>query len=196
MKPREQKSQSLKQAKGLARWDWIKRYLNPAMNYIGLSSTQFDRLFIGGDQMVKERGEVSPFPLPKIQVGGGTIYEPTWMDTSNGLDGYFYAEWRCTFNNRLVAENMITPAYAADGAPVFTEGFTPRFAFYVSEQLNMSSLAIRQDAIGLSDYDTIKMLLAARISGKIYAFAYTNTMTVSYAFTGAQNVFFYPSQAT
>lgn len=190
MKPKEQKSQSLKQAKGLARWGWIKRYLKPAIDYIGITSEQFDELFLGRDQFIKERGPASPFSTPTLSING-TVYTPLGNvpPEANTSNGYLYIEFIAAVGN-VEFEPDATPdvIYGWDGTFEFhpTLGL-PRYKFYGTEQSESNALYINTGSIGLGPYATIQILIASRQGGAIQLYGITNN-TVSVALKGLQTV--------
>lgn len=190
MKPKEQKSQALKQAKGLARWGWIKRYLKPAMDYIGITSEQFDELFLGQDQFIKERTSASPFSSPTISING-TVYTPLGSvpPEANTNDGYLYIEFIAAVGN-IEFDATATPAiiYAWDGTFTFhpTLGL-PRYKFYGTEQADELLFQINTVSLGLGPYATIPILIATRQDGEIQLYGITNN-TVNVALKGFESV--------
>ena len=143
MKPKEQSKQTKAQARGLARWDWIKRYLAPTLAYVGITSDDFDRIFLGRDQLIRERSEViSVFPRPIISINGD-IYTPTGDDVpaSNNFDGWWYIEWEWYPNTEAFELDAPTPIYQWGGG--YTMITPPRFSFKANEAVN--------DSIGLID---------------------------------------------
>lgn len=194
MKPKEQKSQALKQAKGLARWGWIKRYLKPAMDYIGITSEQFDELFLGRDQFIKERTRASPFSTPNLSING-TVYTPLGNvpPEANTNDGYLYIEFIAAAGN-VEFDATATPAiiYGWDGTITFqpTLGL-PRYKFYATEQSESNFFQIDTSALGLGAYATIKILIASRQDGVIQLYGITNN-TINVALRGLQSVFVIP----
>ena len=190
MKPKEQKSQALKQAKGLARWGWIKRYLKPAMDYIGITSEQFDKLFIGNDQFIKERTRASPFSSPTISING-TIYTPIGSvpPAANTNDGFLYIEFIAAVGNgEFAPDGDPEIIYGWDGTFEFhpTLGL-PRYKFYGTEQTDGLFFQINTGGLGLGDYATIKILIATRQDGVIQLYGITNN-SVSVALKGLQSV--------
>lgn len=190
MKPKEQKSQALKQAKGLARWGWIKRYLKPAMDYIGITSEQFDELFLGQDQFIKERTSASPFSSPTISING-TVYTPLGSvpPEANTNDGYLYIEFIAAVGNAEF-DATATPAiiYAWDGTFTFhpTLGL-PRYKFYGTEQADELLFQINTTSLGLGPYATIPILIATRQDGEIQLYGITNN-AVNVALKGFESV--------
>ena len=143
MKPNEQKKQSLKQAKGLARWGWIKKYLEPTLKYVGITSEDFDRIFLGKDQTIREKNEsISTFPRPIISINGD-IYTPTGEDVpdSNNFDGWWYIEWEWYPNTEAFELDAPTPIYQWGGG--YTLITPPRYSFKANEA--------ESDFIGLID---------------------------------------------
>ena len=190
MKPKEQKSQALKQAKGLARWGWIKRYLKPAMDYIGITSEEFDELFLGGDQFIKERASASPFSSPTISINGD-VYTPLGSVPleANTNDGYLYIEFIAAAGN-VEFEPLATPSiiYGWDGTITFEPILgLPRYKFYATEQSESNFLSIDTSALGLGAYATIKILIASRQDGVIQLYGITNN-TINVALKGLQSV--------
>jgi hypothetical protein len=190
MKPKEQKSQALKQAKGLARWGWIKRYLKPAMDYIGITSEQFDKLFIGNDQFIKERTRASPFSSPTISING-TIYTPIGSvpPAANTNDGFLYIEFIAAVGNgEFAPDGDPEIIYGWDGTFEFhpTLGL-PRYKFYGTEQTDGLFFQINTGGLGLGDYATIKILIATRQDGVIQLYGITNN-SVSVALKGLQSI--------
>jgi hypothetical protein len=194
MKPKEQKSQALKQAKGLARWGWIKRYLKPAMDYVGITSEQFDEVFIGNDQFIKQRTSTSPFSSPTLSING-TVYTPLGSvpPEANTNDGYLYIEFIAAVGN-VEFDATATPAiiYAWDGTFTFhpTLGL-PRYKFYGTEQSESNFFQIDTSALGLGAYATIQILIASRQDGEIQLYGITNN-TVNVALKGFQTVVVIP----
>lgn len=212
MKPREQKSQALKQAKGLARWGWIKRYLGPAMKYTGITSDQFDRLFIGRDQILNNRVSGSEWALPKISVGAtytptGVIYGPANPITGErpvisvggdnpAKDGYLYIEYDVAFTNKIIIpgfepELIISPSLYQFTRDALVMVDPPKYKFYLTQQSNYFSAAVRQDGISQGETSTIKTLIGARLNGVINTFGYTDNTTVTVNFSGAQFISFW-----
>ncbi len=190
MKPKEQKSQALKQAKGLARWGWIKRYLKPAMDYVGITSEQFDEVFIGNDQFIKERTRASPFSSPTISING-TIYTPIGSvpSAANTNDGFLYIEFIAAVGNvefELNGDPSII--YAWDGAFEFhpTLGL-PKYKFYALQQNDNSLFYINTTGLGLGPYAEIKILVASRKDGVVQLYGVTNT-PVTVALRGFENI--------
>lgn len=190
MKPKEQKSQALKQAKGLARWGWIKRYLKPAMDYIGITSEQFDELFIGNDQFIKDRTRASPFSSPLISIMG-TIYTPTGSPppSTNDNDGYLYVEFIAAVGNAEFEPDSITGMiYRWDGTFEFhpTLGL-PKYKFYALEQSDNSLFYINTTGLGLGPYAEIKILIASRKDKVVQLYGITNN-TINAALRGFENI--------
>lgn len=190
MKPKEQKSQALKQAKGLARWGWIKRYLKPAMDYIGITSEQFDELFLGRDQFIKERARASPFSTPNLSING-TVYTPLGNvpPEANTNDGYLYIEFIAAAGN-VEFDATATPSiiYGWDGTITFqpTLGL-PRYKFYGTQQANDLLLFVNTGSLGLGAYATIQILIATRQDGEIQLYGITNN-AVNVTLKGLQTI--------
>lgn len=108
MKPKEQKSQAVKQAKGLARWGWVKRYLGPAMKFTGITSLDFDKIIMGGDQFIKSdrTQSKSGFPTPDIEINGVT-YTPTGAP-GPGQEPSFPGYWCIVFTWTPTVETFDT----------------------------------------------------------------------------------------
>jgi hypothetical protein len=167
MKPNEQKSQSLKQARGLARWGWIKRYLAPTLNSVGITSDDFDTIFLGKDQVVRQKNEtISIFPRPTISINGD-FYTPTGDDVpaSNKQDGYWYIEWEWFPNTEAFELDATLPIYQWGGGYTFIT--PPRFSFKANEA--------EQEYVGLLDTsipDSVysgwsRILVATRQNGTV-----------------------------
>jgi hypothetical protein len=191
MKPKEQKSQALKQAKGLARWGWIKRYLKPAMDYVGITSEQFDEVFIGNDQFIKERTRASPFSSPVISIMGD-IYTPTGSvpPQSNNNDGFLYIEFIAAIGNtEFEPDGDPSIVYGWDGTIEFhpTNGL-PRYRFYGTEQTDGTFLYVNQSILGLGEWATIKILIASRQEGVIQLYGLRDGTAVNVALKGLQEV--------
>lgn len=190
MKPKEQKSQALKQAKGLARWGWIKRYLKPAMDYIGITSEKFDELFIGNDQFIKERTRASPFSSPTLSING-TIYTPTGSPppSTNDNDGYLYIEFRAAVGNyEFEPDGDPSIVYGWDGSIEFhPQDGLPRYRFYGTEQMDGTFLYINTTGLGLGAWATIKILVASRKDKVIQLYGISNN-AVNVALKGLQEV--------
>ena len=190
MKPKEQKSQALKQAKGLARWGWIKRYLKPAIDYIGITGEQFDELFIGNDQFIKERTRASPFSSPTLSING-TIYTPTGSlpPSTNTADGYLYIEFMAAVGNVEFEPDSTTGIiYQWDGTFEFhpTLGL-PKYKFYSLEQNDYSLFNINTLGLGLGPYAEIRVLVASRKDGVVQLYGITNN-TVNVALKGFESI--------
>jgi hypothetical protein len=202
MKPKEQKSQALRQAKGLARWGWIKRYLKPAMDYVGITSEQFDEVFIGNDQFIRERTLADPFSRPTISING-TIYEPLNSDGTvydpenpkpvvpkgNTADGYLYSEFIAAVGNAEFEPDSITGIiYRWDRTFEFhpTLGL-PKYKFYTLQQNDGSLFYINTTGLGLGPYAEIKILVASRKDGVVQLYGVTNN-TVNVALRGFENI--------
>lgn len=191
MKPKEQKSQALKQAKGLARWGWIKRYLKPAMDYIGITSEQFDELFIGGDQFIKDRTRTSPFSSPLISIMG-TVYTPLGSPppSTNDNDGFLYIEFRAAIGNtEFEPDGDPSIVYGWDGSIEFhPQDGLPRYRFYGTEQTDGTALYINTASLGLGGWGTIKILVASRKDKVVQLYGISNN-AVNVAMKGLQEVF-------
>ena len=191
IKPRKNDNASLEAAKGLARWDWIKKYLGPAMKYIGISGDQFDRLFIGKDQMIDEqRQAVSEWALPKISIGSGSSTPTGSAPTSRG-DGYFYIEYDVAFTNKVIEFDMVPPITYEYTRYSLVMVSPPAYKFYTTQQSNYFTAEVNQSGIGQGDTATIKTLIGARIDGKVNTFGYTNDSLVIVSFNGSIFVYFH-----
>lgn len=170
MKPRKAQND---QGKGLARWDWIKRYLSPALKYAGISSNQFDKLFLGNDQFLDDQSELSLWPTPLLSING-TPYTPTGSvpPNSNTNDGYLYIEWSWALNNQVFEPDGDPDVlYSWDGTWEFElpDG-APHYKFFTTEQAGYFGAEIDQTTLGLGLYADIRLLIAARIDGVIETF--------------------------
>lgn len=187
MKPRKAQND---QSKGLARWDWIKRYLSPALKYAGISSNQFDKLFLNNDQFLDDRSELSLWPTPLLSING-IIYTPTGSVplAGNTNDGYFYIEWTMAVGNQVFeADGDPAVLYSWDGTWEFElPNGAPHYAFYTSEQANNFVAEIDQTALGLGPYAVIRLLIAARIDGVIQTFGISDG-TIECAARGLRGV--------
>jgi hypothetical protein len=190
MKPKEQKSQALRQAKGLARWGWIKRYLKPAMDYVGITSEQFDEVFIGNDQFIKERTRASPFSSPVISIMGD-IYTPLGSPppSTNDNDGFLYIEFRAAIGNyEFEPDGDPGIVYGWDGSIEFhPQDGLPRYRFYGTEQTDVTALFINTASLGLGGWGTIKILVASRKDKVVQLYGISNN-AVSVALKGLQEV--------
>jgi hypothetical protein len=214
IKPRKNDNASLEAAKGLARWDWIKKYLAPAMKYIGISGDQFDRLFIGKDQILNNRVSGSEWALPKISVGttytpSGVVYGPANPVTGErpiisvggdnpARDGYLYIEYDVAFTNKIIIpgfepELIISPSPYQFTRDALVMVDPPKYKFYLTQQSNYFSATVGQNGIGQGDTSTIKTLIGARINSIINTFGYTDDTTVMVNFSGAQFINFWTS---
>jgi len=192
MKPRESSPDT---SKGLARWGWIKRYLGPAMAYIGMTSDQFDSLFLLDDQIIKTdtAGNVDGWPLSTIRLDN-VDYTPTGTAPTSTADGFFYIEWSCAFNNILINDFILDPLdtqYRRDGPIVFTGGTLPYYAFYTEEPSGGTSVGISQTTQEVGPYATVRTLVAARINGVIETFGNTNDTVINVVYAGATGATFY-----
>jgi len=167
MKPREQLSQTQAQAKGLARWGWIKAYLEPALKYIGVTSDDFDKIFLGKDQNLRERPEDSTiFPHPIIQISGD-IYEPTGDDPpeEDTSDGWWYIEWQWTPNTTdFDLDATPSPLYQWD--QTYTLNTPPRYSFKPAETFS-DVLAINTTSPDPGNTGWTRILVARRETGII-----------------------------
>lgn len=173
MKPKEQNRKSQEQARGLARWGWIKRYLKPALDYMGITSDDFDRVFIGGDQHIKsqERTDLSPFPTPLLAISPGAVYEPTG-DTpgeETTSDGYWYLEWQWTPDTAVLEpDGDPLPIYGWGGD--FTMVTPPRYDFkFALAAQGSNTVDPYVDNSGTTDW--ARILLAKRIDGVVTSFS-------------------------
>ena len=191
IKPRKNDNAALETAKGLARWDWIKKYLAPAMKYIGISGDQFDRLFIGKDQMLHaDPPQDTEWALPKISIGSGS-YTPTGNAPTSENDGYLYIEYDVAFTNKVIKVDMvpqITYEYTRDSLVIVSP---PAYKFYTTQQSDYFTAEVNQSGIGQGDTATIKTLIGARIDGKVNTFGYTNDSLVIVSFNGSIFVYFH-----
>ncbi len=160
------------------------------MDYIGITSEEFDELFLGGDQFIKERASASPFSSPTISINGD-VYTPLGSVPleANTNDGYLYIEFIAAAGN-VEFEPLATPSiiYGWDGTITFqpTLGL-PRYKFYATEQSESNFLSIDTSALGLGAYATIKILIASRQDGVIQLYGITNN-TINVALKGLQSV--------
>ena len=187
MKPKEQKSQALKQAKGLARWGWIKRYLGPALKYAGISSNDFDIAVLGMDQFVKDRNKtIKIFPSVQVEFNG-TVYEPTGNEppSSNIDNGWWYVEWQWTPQTGILNNDDVGgEVYQWNG--IATIDIPPRYSFKAFE----TGSELHQINPYVSDSGTIgwtRFLLAKRIDGIVESFG--SPSLISIKLSGAWSVY-------
>ena len=160
------------------------------MDYIGITSEQFDELFLGQDQFIKERTSASPFSSPTISING-TVYTPLGSvpPEANTNDGYLYIEFIAAVGNAEF-DATATPAiiYAWDGTFTFhpTLGL-PRYKFYGTEQADELLFQINTTSLGLGPYATIPILIATRQDGEIQLYGITNN-AVNVALKGFESV--------
>jgi hypothetical protein len=160
------------------------------MDYVGITSEQFDEVFIGNDQFIKERTRDSPFSSPTISING-TIYTPIGSvpSAANTNDGFLYIEFIAAVGNYEFEPNG-DPAiiYAWDGTFEFhpTLGL-PKYKFYALQQNDNSLFYINTTGLGLGPYAEIKILVASRKDGVVQLYGVTNN-TVNVALRGFENI--------
>jgi hypothetical protein len=160
------------------------------MDHIGITSEQFDELFLGQDQFIKARTSVSPFSSPTISING-TVYTPLGSvpPEANTNDGYLYIEFIAAVGNVEFEPNGDPSIiYAWDGTFEFhpTLGL-PRYKFYGTEQANELLIQINTVSLGLGAYATIPILIASRQDGEIQLYGITNN-AVNVALKGFESV--------
>jgi hypothetical protein len=140
------------------------------MKFIGITSDDFDRIFLGNDQFLRERPDVATiFPHPQISIDG-VVYAPTGDDPpeSNTSDGWWYIEWESTPDTaEFDLDATPSPLYQWGGG--FTMDTPPRYSFKADETPS-DGLTIDTTTPDSGSTGWTRILVATRTNGTVESY--------------------------